>query len=266
MVGRLRGRVAVVFGAGSSGPGWGNGKAAAVLYAREGAQVVAVDIVEATARETATIITEEGNTALPLVADVTVSAQIAAAIERTLAAFGRLDIVHNNTGIGDFGGPVELDEERWDKVFAVNLKSVFLACKHALPVMERQGGGVITNISSIAGIGVGPYPYIAYYASKAGLNHLTRAIAVAYAAKGIRCNAILPGLIETPMAVGHPEMLTHYGSLEKLLAARHAQSPTGHMGDAWDVANAAVWLASDQAKYVNGVLLPVDGSISCRMG
>jgi len=263
---RLRDQVAIVFGAGSSAPGWGNGKAAAVLYAREGARVVAVDVVEAAAQETASIIAAEGGTALSMVADVTSSAAVERVISRAVAEYGRVDILHNNAGIGDFGGPVELSEERWDAVLDVNVKSVFLACKHALPVMERQHSGVITNISSIASLGVGPYPYIAYYASKAAVNHLTRAIAVAYAAKGIRCNAILPGLIETPMAVENPQMLAHYGSREALLEARHAMSPTGRMGDAWDVANAAVFLASKEASYVNGVMLPVDGSMHCRMG
>ncbi len=263
---RLKDKTALVLGAGSCGPGWGNGKAAAVAYAREGAKVVAVDIELERAQETAEIIVSEGGECVALAGDVTVAADVEAAVQSTIEVFSTLDILHYNAGIGSFGGPVELEEEEWDRVLDINLKGAFLACKYALPIMEAQGSGVITTISSIAGLGVGPYPYVAYYASKAGLNNFTKAVAVAYAAKGIRANSILPGAMNTPLIHVQHQMADHYGGIEEMVKARDAMTPTGKMGDAWDVANAAVFLASDEAKYLNGVILPVDGSLSCRMG
>jgi NAD(P)-dependent dehydrogenase (short-subunit alcohol dehydrogenase family) len=262
---QLAGRVALVFGAGSSGPGWSNGKAAAVAYARAGARVACVDQEVARAKETADIIRKEKGEALALSADVGVNADVARTVKDVVAAWDTLDILHNNVGISIFGGPVDLPEEDWDKSLAANLKSVFLACKHALPIMERQGRGVITNISSILSQRVSWYDQIAYYASKAGVDHLTRAVAVKYAAKGIRANAILPGLIDTPLLYNNPAIAqgTH-GGIEKMIAARNATSPTGKMGSPWDVANAAVFLASDEARYINGVLLPVDGGLICK--
>lgn len=266
MSARLTGKIAVVLGAGSSGPGWGNGKACAVAFAREGAKVVAVDLNAAAADETARIIRSEGGDCEALVADVTRSDDLARVAGHTVQRHGRIDILHNNVGLGTTGGVQALHPDDWERVIEANLTSAFLACRQVLPVMERQGGGAIINISSIAGIGVARFPMIVYSVSKAALNHLTRCVALEYAAKGIRCNAILPGLIDTPMVHGSKDMIAVFGSLEAMLAARHAQSPTGRMGDAWDVAAAAVFLASDEAKYVNGVLLPVDGGLSCRIG
>ena len=181
---KLAGRTALVFGAGSAGPGWGNGKAAAVLYAREGARVVAVDLNEAAAAETQAIITDEGGTAIALAGNVTRAGDIDAVIARTLAEFGRIDVLHNNVGITDMGGLDEITEERWKRVMDINLTGVFLTCKAVVPVMLRQGGGAIINISSIAGSVINRYPYFSYYASKAGLNHFTRALAVQYRPPG----------------------------------------------------------------------------------
>lgn len=261
----LQDRVALVFGAGSSGPGWGNGKAAAVAYARAGARVVCVDMQLDRARETADIIASEKGEARALAADVGRHADIRDAVQETVRRFGALDILHNNVGISLFGGPVDLSEEDWDRSLDVNLKSVFLACKHALPVMERQGRGVITNISSILSMRVSWFDQIAYYASKAGVDHLTRAIAVKYAAKGIRANAILPGLIDTPLLYADPKIVDGtFGGAEKMRATRDAASPTGKMGSAWDIAHTAVFLASDAAAYINGVALPVDGGLVCK--
>jgi NAD(P)-dependent dehydrogenase (short-subunit alcohol dehydrogenase family) len=257
----LAGRVALVFGAGSIGPGWGNGKAAAVAYARAGAKVGCVDLALDRAAATARIIREESGDALELAADVTSDAAVAAAVHATTSRWGRLDILHNNVGISLFGGPVDLSEEDWDRSIDTNLKSVFLACKHALPIMERQQHGVVTNISSILSVRVSWYDQIAYYASKAAVDHLTRAIALKYAAKGIRANAILPGLIDTPLLYANPSVVGTHGSAEQMTAARDAASPTGKQGTAWDVAHAAVFLASDEARYINGVTLPVDGGL-----
>ncbi|MCP5370834.1 MAG: SDR family oxidoreductase [Hyphomicrobiales bacterium] len=265
--GRLAGRAALVFGAGSVGPGWGNGKAAAVAYARAGARVVTVDVNRDAAWETRDIIAGEGGEAIALTADVTRSADVAKAVGAAMEAYGAVDILHNNVGIGTFGGPEELSEEDWDRVMDVNLKSAFLACKHALPSMVARGAGVITNISSVASLGIGRFPYAAYYASKAGLDHLTRSVAVQYAAQGIRANAILPGVIDTPMTRESAQMREHFGGDEAaFVRARDAMSPTGKSGTAWDIAAAAVFLASDDANYINGVTLPVDGGLSCRMG
>ena len=258
---QLAGRVALVFGAGSIGPGWGNGKAAAVAYARAGAKVACVDLALDRAAETARLIREESGDALELAADVTSNAAVAAAVHATASRWGRLDILHNNVGISLFGGPVDLSEEDWDRSIDANLKSVFLACKHALPIMERQQHGVVTNISSILSVRVSWYDQIAYYASKAAVDHLTRAIALKYAAKGIRANAILPGLIDTPLLYANPGVVGAHGSVEQMTATRDAASPTGKQGTAWDIAHAAVFLASDEARYINGVTLPVDGGL-----
>jgi len=258
--GRLEGRVALVFGAGSSGPGWGNGKAAAVLYAREGARVVCVDRLEDAARETQRIIAAEGGTAEAVCADVTSSADVQEAVRRTVQRFERIDVLHNNVGIGEAGGPVDLSEEAWRRVLDTNLTSIFLTTKHVLPIMERQGRGVVTNISSVASIRYGGYPMISYAASKAAVNQFTRCLALEYARRGIRANAILPGLMNTPMIVA--PMAALMGDVEAAIAFRDRVCPTGKMGDAWDVAHASVYLASDHAKYVTGTCLVVDGGLS----
>ena len=258
---KLAGRVALVFGAGSSGPGWGNGKAAAVLYAREGARVVAVDLDRGAAEETAGVIAGEGNQAIALAGDVTKAADVAAIVEEAATRFGAIDILHNNVGITDMGDIAAISEERWKRVMDVNLTGVFLTCRQVVPIMQRQKRGAIVNISSIAGAVINPYPYFSYFASKAGLNHFTRALAVQYAKDGIRANAIMPGLMDTPMV--RAQIQGQYADEEAMRRARDAMSPTGRMGTAWDVAKAAVFLASDDASYINGVCLPVDGGLSC---
>ena len=189
----------MVVGAGSIGPGWGNGKATAVAFAREGANVFCVDVNHAAAEETANLITSEGGLALPFRADVTQNDDVEAMVKACIADFGRIDVLDNNVGIAEIGGVVELDEEAWDRVLAVNLKGAFLTMKHVIPLMMVQGGGSIINISSVAAIRYTGVPYATYYASKAGLSHLTRTTAVEYASKGVRVNAILPGLMQTPM-------------------------------------------------------------------
>lgn len=264
MADRLRGKVAIVFGAGSDGPGWGNGKATAVLYAREGARVMLVDRVAAAVEETRGIIAGEGFECLAAIADVTRSAEVAEVVARTVAAWGGLDILHNNVGGAPMGGPVELSEEDWHRTLDLNATSVMLAAKHAIPEMTRRGGGAIVNISSVAAIRWTGYPYFAYYASKAAVNQMTVAIALQYARQGIRCNAIMPGMMDTPLI--YKQIAGQYASVEEMVAARHAATPMGRMGTAWDVAHAAVFLASDEARYITGHCLPVDGGQSMRMG
>jgi NAD(P)-dependent dehydrogenase (short-subunit alcohol dehydrogenase family) len=261
----LEGRSALVFGAGSIGPGWGNGKACAVAFARAGARVAVVDLDLERAEETAELIRQDGGEVLALAADVASAADVEAAVRRTEQHLGAIDVLHNNVGINRPGDPVSMSEADWDLSMDCNLKSVFLACKYALPVMLRQGRGAIINISSILSVRISRYDQVAYYASKAGVDHLTRAVAVRYADRGIRCNAIQPGLINTPLLYANKQVVIDaHGSVEAMIADRDAASPTGKMGEAWDIANAAVFLASDRASYINGVILPVDGGLTCK--
>jgi len=262
---RLKDKVAIVVGAGASGPGWGNGKATAVLFAREGAKVLCVDINEAAAAETAAIIAGEGGEAVALQADVTKSAQTEAMAKRCLDLWGGVDILHNNVGIVEVGGPVETSEESWDRVMAVNLKSMFLTCKAVLPIMETAGKGAIVNIGSVAGIRWLGVPYTSYAASKGGVLQFTKSVALQYAGKGIRANVILPGLMDTPMIVEPLKDAYGEGGLEKMIAARSEQCPLGRMGDAWDVAYAALFLASDEAKYITATELVVDGGLTAKV-
>lgn len=260
MAGRLAGKSAMVFGAGCIGPGWGNGKAVAVLFAREGARVTCVDRNLAAAEETAGIIAGEGGSAQAVRCDVTVSAEVAAAVARHRDAFGRIDVLHNNVGICEPGGPVEASEESWRRAMEVNVTSMFLTCRHVLPVMEAAGGGAIVNVSSMASLRYTWVPWVSYAASKGAVNQLTQSVAGQYAAKGIRCNAVVPGLIDTPMIV-EPHRAFHR-DLDAMRRARDAQVPMGRQGTAWDVAKAALFLASDEAAYITGALLVVDGGLS----
>lgn len=261
---RLKDKVAIVTGAGSAGPGWGNGKATAVLFAREGARVFAVDINLAAAEETKGIIDAEGGDCTVMRVDVSRSDEVRAMVDRCLEAYGRIDILHNNVGIVEVGGPVETSEEDWDRVLAVNLTSQFLTCKYVLPHMEKQGGGAIVNVSSIAAIRYTGVPYVTYYTTKAAILGLTQSVALQYAEKGIRANAILPGLMNTPMIVEPLKEAYAAGDVDKMIQIRNEQCPMKRMGDAWDVAHAALYLASEEAKYVTGAQLVVDGGITCK--
>ena len=260
---RLRDKVAIVTGAGSIGPGWGNGKATAVLFAREGAKVFAVDINLAAVEETKAIIDAEGGRCTIRATDVSKASDVKVMVDSCLDAFGRIDILHNNVGIIELGGCVEASEESWNHANDVNLKSVFLTCKYALPHMETQGGGAIVNISSIASIRWLGVPYVSYSATKGGINQITKSIAIQYAKKNIRANAILPGFMNTPMVAEGLAGAYADGDVEKMIEIRDNLCPTGKMGDAWDVAYAALFLASDEAKYITGTELVVDGGLTC---
>ncbi len=260
---RMEGKVVVVTGAGASGPGWGNGKAAAALYAREGARVFAVDRRLDAAEETCRLIVDEGHEAAAHAADVSRSDDVAALFDACIARFGRVDVLHNNVGIVEVGGPVETSEESWNRVIAVNQTSVFLTCKHALPHMLAQRAGAIVNIGSVAATRWIGFPYLAYSAAKAALVAMTQNIAVQYAADGIRANCVLPGFMNTPL-IREPLKASYGGDIDAMIERRDAQVPTGRMGDAWDVAYAALFLASDEARYITGTQLVVDGGLTAR--
>lgn len=259
----LEGKVAIVTGAGAIGPGIGNGKATAIVFAREGAKVMAVDFKLEAAEETRRLIEKEGGTGITFRADVAKASDCQKMVGKCLQTFGRIDILHNNVGIGGYGGPVETSEEEWDRIMEINLKSMFLTCKYVLPHMEKQGSGVIINISSINALAV-TVPAVAYSTSKAGVIAFTREVAFQYAPKGIRVNAILPGLIKTPM-VAHYGKDAYGGDIEEMWKRRDAMSPTGKQGEPWDIAHAALFLASDEAKYITGTTLIVDGCITGTM-
>lgn len=262
---RLEGKVAIVVGAGQTpGETIGNGRATAITFAREGAKVMLVDRRLDSATETEKMIADEGREAFSFEADVTKDDECAAIAKACVDQFGRIDILHNNVGIGAGDGSViKLPEETWDRIMDVNLKTMFLTCKHVLPVMREQGGGCVINISSVASIAA--MPMLAYKVSKAGVNALTQQVAMANARHGIRVNAILPGLMNTPMAI---EAWVSMGAdREEIVRMRDSQVPLGaKQGTAWDIANAALFLASDDARFITGVLLAVDGGQSIKVG
>jgi len=267
---RLKDKTALVFGAGQ-GPGAtpaiGNGRATSILYAREGARVLCVDRDPGSAGETAALIRDAGGEAAVAEADVTSEDAVEAAVADCVERWGRIDILHNNVGISVEGGDAavtEITTEAFDKIVAVNLRSMVYACKYTLPVMRAQKSGAIVSISSMAARE--EYPWAAYKATKAAMIALTEQVAIQNAEFGIRANVILPGLMDTPMAVdrraeawGRPR--------EEVARERDAKIPLrAKMGDAWDVAHAALFLASDEAKFITGVALPVDGGRGLRIG
>ena len=265
---RLKDRVAIVVGAGQSpGEGMGNGRATALTFAREGAKVLCVDHNLKSAEETVAMIGQNQGTAVAFKADVTKDAEIRAMVADAHARWGRIDILHNNVGVSISGGDAELldiTEEAFDRCVAINLKSCILACKHVIPIMRAQKSGAIVNISSMAVITT--YPYVAYKATKAAMVAFTEQLAYQNAEYGIRANVILPGLMNTPMAVD-TRAREFKKSRAEVEAQRDAQVPLRHkMGTGWDVANAALFLASDEANFITGVTLPVDGGASVRRG
>jgi NAD(P)-dependent dehydrogenase (short-subunit alcohol dehydrogenase family) len=259
----LTGKVAVVTGAGSIGPGWGNGKATAVLLARRGAQLFAIDRELGAAEETRGLIEKEGGTAIAHRCNMTVAAEVEAAVAACLARFGRIDILVNNVGGSAPGDPVTMTEEVWDSQIDHNLKTAFLGCKYVLPVMVRQGGGAIVNISSIAGLrSDADRAHVAYAATKAGIFGFTRSTAMAYVKKGIRCNAVVPGIMHTPLVENRLVGQLGANDAAALIAKRDAQVPMGKMGTGWDVAHAVLFLASDEARHITATQLIVDGGVT----
>jgi NAD(P)-dependent dehydrogenase (short-subunit alcohol dehydrogenase family) len=263
---RLKGKIAIVMGGGQTpGETIGNGRASAILYAREGAKVLVVDRRLDSAEDTCQMIVQEGGTAAAFAADAIKSDDCQKMAEACVQRFGRIDILHNNVGIGDNdGGLNQLTEEAWDRILAVNMKSVIMPCKHVIPIMRGQRSGAILNISSIAAVcNVG---ILAYKTSKAGVNAITNQLALSNAKYGIRVNCIMPGLMDTPMAIEGISKARGI-SKEKLRAERDAQVPlSAKMGTGWDIAHAALFLNSDEAKFITGVILPVDGGQSARIG
>jgi NAD(P)-dependent dehydrogenase (short-subunit alcohol dehydrogenase family) len=266
---RLAGKVAIITGAGQSeGQGIGNGRATAIAFTREGATVVLADLDEASAQETADT---AGENASVVQADVSAEADCARLVATCLDRHGRVDVLHHNVGIGTGDGWTEnLDMVAWERIMRVNAGSAAMLAKAVVPSMRDQGGGAITHVSSIAAVcattsALGNPP-LSYKMSKAALNALTQSLAQSYAGDGIRVNAIMPGLIDTPMGVD--AAAREFGlDRERYAEARNNAVPLkGGMGSAWDVANAAVFLASDEARFITGALLPVDGGQSCRIG
>ena len=263
---RLKGKSAIVVGAGQTpGTTIGNGRAMAILFAREGADVLCVDRDGARAAETVQMIEKEGGSATSFEANTTKTGAADAIIATARNRFERIDILVNNVGIGGNDGPAHrLDEAAFDRIMNVNLRGTWLMCKAVLPIMREQGKGAIINISSLASIAGGNQ--VAYEVSKAAVNRLTTSIAQANARHGVRCNAVLPGLMDTPMAVAGIAQATGQDQ-EAVRQARDARVPLGgKMGTAWDTAHAALFLASDEAQFITGVLLPVDGGMSVRIG
>jgi NAD(P)-dependent dehydrogenase (short-subunit alcohol dehydrogenase family) len=265
---RLENKIAVVVGAGQSpGEGMGNGRATVLRFVQEGATVMAVDRDLASAEETVAMARQHGDTSVAFEADVTTEATLAAMVAEARQRVGRIDVLQYHVGLSIAGGdapPTEITEQAFDRVTAINLRGCVMAVKHVLPVMRAQKSGVILTISSLAAYE--NYPYVAYKATKAAMIAFTQQVAIQNASFGIRANVILPGLMNTPMAVDTRARATGKPRAE-IAAARDAKVPLrGKMGTAWDVANAALFLASDEANFITGVALPVDGGALVQIG
>ncbi len=264
MSGRLQDRIAIVTGAGSVGPGWGNGRATCVRFAEQGSKIFAVDRDLDKVAETVERVKAVGGEIVLQQCDVTDSASVAAMAEACLRCFGRIDVLVNNVGGSAHGGPVEMSEEVWDAQVDFNLKSVFLACKYVLPVMEKQGKGAIVNVASTSGVRFTGAFQVGYAATKAGVIQLSRVVAVQYAGKGIRVNTVVPGQLHTPMVEARLASQRAGGDVEALLKQRLKRIPIGFAGDGRDTANAALFLASDEARFITGTEIVVDGGMTVR--
>lgn len=264
MKGRLAGKVAIVTGSGSIGPGWGNGRAIAVAFAREGADVVVVDRSADAAEETAKLIGQEGQTCLVVGADVLELESVAAMVQSTLDRYGRIDSLVNNVGGSITGGPVEMSVEAFRAQLDLNLTTAFITCKAVLPTMSTQASGSIINIGSIGGMRHLGHDHVGYSAAKSGLVQFTRQLAVRYGPEGIRCNTVVPGMIDTPLLEHRVAKQSGRADLETLRKQAAGRVPLGRRGDAWDVAYAALFLASDESRYVSGTEILVDGGLMAR--
>ena len=264
MSGRLQGRIAIVTGAGCIGPGWGNGRATAVRFAEEGAKIFAIDRNLDSITETVERVTAAGGEIVTHQCDVTGSASVEIMVKACLDRFSRIDVLVNNVGGSAAGGPAEMSEDVWDAQVDYNLKSVFLTLKHVLPVMERQKSGAIVNIASTSGLRWTGSAQVGYAATKAGVIQLSRVVAVQYADKGIRVNTVVPGQLHTPMVEARLAGQRAGGDVEALLKSRLERIPIGFMGDGRDTANAALFLVSDEARFVTGTEIVVDGGMTVR--
>jgi NAD(P)-dependent dehydrogenase (short-subunit alcohol dehydrogenase family) len=259
----LKGKTAFVTGAGSVGEGWGNGKATAVLLARQGARVYALDVNKDAVEVTRGLVEREGGTIAIRICDMTESKGVAAAVADCVRQFGAIDILVNNVGGSAPGDPVAMSEEVWDAQLDHNLKSAFLGCKHVIPVMLERGRGAIVNLSSVAGYRMNEdRAHVAYSTAKLGIVAFSKSIAITYAKKGIRCNTVVPGLMHTPLVEHRLAKTIAGGDVAALIAKRNAQVPLGKMGDAWDVAHAVLFLVSDEARHITGTEIMVDGGIT----
>jgi NAD(P)-dependent dehydrogenase (short-subunit alcohol dehydrogenase family) len=261
---RFEGRVAIVTGAGCVGTGWGNGRAIAVKLAEEGAKVFAVDREPARLAETLERAGSARGSIQTYSCDVTDSVSVKAMAAACVEAFGTIDVLVNNVGGSAAGGPVEMDEEVWDSQIDQNLKSVFLACKHVLPFMLAKQSGAIVNIASTSGQRWTGSAQVAYAATKAGVIHLSKVVAVQHAARGVRVNCVVPGQLHTPMVETRLAKQRAGGDVEALLAQRQKRIPLGFMGDGRDTANAVLFLASDEARFITGTEIVVDGGMTAR--
>jgi NAD(P)-dependent dehydrogenase (short-subunit alcohol dehydrogenase family) len=264
MAGRLANKIALISGAGCVGPGWGNGRAMAVRFAEEGAKVFAADRNLASMEETVARVQSVGGTIETHQCDVTDAKAVAAMVQACTKLWGSVDVLVNNVGGSAAGGPVEMAEDVWDSQVDSNLKSVFLTCKSVLPVMERQKSGAIVNIASTSGLRWTGSAQVAYAATKAGVMQLSRVLAVQYAARGIRVNCVVPGQLHTPMVETRLAGQRAGGDVEALLKQRVGRIPLGFMGDGRDTANAALFLACDESRFVTGTEIVVDGGMTAR--
>ena len=264
MSGRLQGRIAIVTGAGCIGPGWGNGRATAVRFAEEGSKIFAIDRNLDSVTETVERVTAAGGEIVTHQCDVTDSVSVEIRVKACLGRFGRIDVLVNNVGGSAAGGPAEMSEDVWDAQVDYNLKSVFLTLKHVLPVMEQQKCGAIVSIASTSGLRWTGSAQVGYAATKAGVIQLSRVVAVQYADKGIRVNTVVPGQLHTPMVEARLAGQRAGGDVEALLKSRLERIPIGFMGDGRDTANAALFLASDEARFVTGTEIVVDGGMTVR--
>jgi len=261
---RFENKVAIVTGAGCVGAGWGNGRAIAVRLAEEGAKVLAVDRDRARLDETLDLAGDARASITPWVCDVTSSESVAAMAAACVETYGTIDVLINNVGGSAAGGPVELSEAVWDSQIDINLKSVFLTCKHVLPTMLIKGAGAIVNIASTSGLRWTGSAQVAYAATKAGVIHLSRVVAVQHAAQGVRVNCVVPGQLHTPMVETRLARQRAGGDVDALLAQRQKRIPIGFMGDGRDTASAVLFLASDEARFITGTELVVDGGMTAR--